>query len=185
MKPLADHVLLMARSTDAGKENLVETLLQKVAGAYVTGHTRGFCVEHGAITGETGENEQAGVSFAHRSLPDFEITFDTHTVREPSRMHPLSEIDDFKAQFEPEGVRLKVLKDESRIVAGLNGRESIVSLAEPGTSPLMRFSWHFPGAPLRSDQPEILIKANARQVDQTELRAVWGKFLESLRQVPI
>ncbi|OGS17048.1 MAG: hypothetical protein A2219_02685 [Elusimicrobia bacterium RIFOXYA2_FULL_50_26] len=185
MKPEVDHVLLMARATDAGKEYLVETLLKNVVNAYETGHARGFCVEHGSIAGEPGENEQARASFDHPSLPSFEITFYTHTVREPSRMNPLSEIDDLQAQSAREGVQLKVLKDEPRSAAGLSGRENITSLAEPGAAPFVRFTWHFPGVPLRSDQPEILLEASARLVDQAELRAVWEALLGSLRQVPM
>jgi hypothetical protein len=185
MKPETGYVLLLAYRTDAGKEALVENLMKIVVNAYRPALTQGFCVEYGSITSVPGENEQSRAAFAHRTLPDFELSFDTHTVREPARLHPLSEVPDLAREFAGEGIQLQVLKDEARIVVGLHGREGRVMLRDPSRGSFLHYTWHFPGAPGHSDQPEITLKATARQQHQDELQIVWESWLQSLQPVPM
>lgn len=184
MKAAPGHALVLGVDAQAGKEPFAEQLVTNVMNAYVPGAEQGFCIGSGSITSEPGVNERALASFVHRDLPDFRVSFDTHTVREPATQHPLSDIAADKRQFEAAGGSLTVLRDTERTVADLRGREGRVSVVSPGEKPFVRFTWHFQGAAQRSDLPEILIDGFAPTEHQATLEVVWEVMLQSVRRVP-
>ena len=185
MKPYYDHVLLLRYLTDEGKEALVETFARKVVDAYVTDISRGFCIGHGSIISEPGFEEDAIASFQHTTLREFTLRFESHTIDEPASEHPMSSINEFAKEFAREGVKLEIVKNDYRIVAGLKGKEGIISFEEPSKSALLRYTWHYAGAPGRADQPEITLLATGKQSDKAELEDIWNRFLQSIQQVPM
>lgn len=185
MKTVGDHALVVWFDAQAGKESLAETLVRNVINSYAPGGEHGFCIGHGSITSEPGMSEQALASFVHGELPEFRVSFDTHTVREPATTHPLSDIDEEKRQLEAAGGQLRVLRDTERTVSNLLGREGRISVVSPGEKPFVRFTWHFPGTGWRSDQPEIMIKGIALMEHQAMLEAVWEAMLQSVRTVTL
>ena len=186
MKAVRDHALVVRFDAASGKELLAETLVKNVINAYVPSTEQGFCIGQGSITSEPGVNEQALATFVHPELQEFRLSFDTHTVREPATTHPLSDVADEKRDVEAAGGRLRVLRDEGRVVSDLAGREGRISVISAGEKPFVRFTWHFPGAGQgRSDQPEIMIKGIALTEHQSKLERIWETMLQSLRRVPL
>jgi hypothetical protein len=184
-KFVGDQIVLARRGVEAGGETDIERLVRNVINAYVPGDEHGFCIGAGAITSEPGINEQALARFVHRKLPEFEMSFDTHTVREPATQHPLSDIAADQRAFEAAGGSLTILRDTERTVAEIPGREGRISVVSPGENPFVRFTWHFAGVAQRSDLPEILIDGFAPTEHEATFEAVWEAMLQSVRRVPL
>lgn len=186
MKTETDHVLLLGSVTDRGREEQLEALMKIVVKNYVPNVDRGFCVGHGSITSVPGEIEESRASFLHAVLPEFDLRFETGTVRESSTEHPLSEIEAVQKEVSRNGGQLKVLKRNARIVADLEGEEGLISLMEATNAvPTLFYSWHFPGVATRSDRPQITIKASAKAIHDSELGVVWERLLASVKAVPM
>ena len=183
IKPSGGHVVVASRGGMAGDEDGVETLVKNVLDAYVPGAARGFCVGEGAVTSELGVNEQVRVALVHRTADEFAITFDTRTVNEPDT-YPFSTLDEEQLAVAAHGGTLKVLRDGPRVAASLEGKETWVSVAAPGTPPFVRFTWHFPGVGGDSTRPAVTIVGNALEENRAELEEVWELLLGSLRAFP-
>ncbi len=158
-------------------------LVQIVLSAYVSATERGFCIGDGAIvTPKPAVNEDALLSLAHRGSPNVKIRFETRTVAEPDT-RSYSNLDE-ERQVSGPGTRITVLRDQDRVVAGLTGKEIRAAVAPDKQPPFVRFTWHFPGVPGRSDQPLINVVGTALQREQTILEGAWEALLSSLRPIP-
>jgi Tle cognate immunity protein 4 C-terminal domain len=182
IKPEANHAVLVLFEGIAGKEDVVEGLLKNVLDAYVPQARQGFCVGYGAITSEPGINEHARISFDHQRLSDLEITVETQTVKEPDN-RTFSNLDEEKQVVRALGGEVITLRDQTRSVAGLQGKEIWASVVTPHEPSFVRFTWHFAGAPRDSARPMINIKGIAATDQQTELQTIWEIILNSLRSV--
>jgi hypothetical protein len=183
VKPEADHAVLVLFEGIAGKEDVVETLLKNVLGAYVPKVRQGFCVGHGSITSEPSINEYARIAFAHRRLPSFETTVETQTVKEPDN-RTYSSLDEEQQVVRAHGGELITLRNQTRLVASLEGKEIWVSVVTPREPSFVRFTWHFAGVSGDSSRPMINIKGIAPTNQQAELETIWETVLKSFRSVP-
>jgi type VI secretion system (T6SS) Tli4-like immunity protein len=183
IKPVANHAVIAARSGETGKEQNVETLVRNVLDAYQPVTTQGFCVGFGSINSEPGVNEQTLISFDHKKIHDFDIRFETRTVSKPDTQ-TYSDVDEEKELTASAGGKLNVLRDHSRSVAGLEGKEIAISASAPGEPASLRFTWHFPGVPQSSSKPMINIVGSAPVSQQPELEKIWDALLKSIQTVP-
>jgi type VI secretion system (T6SS) Tli4-like immunity protein len=183
IKPVANHAVIAARSGETGRESDIEMLVKGVLDAYQPVTTQGFCVGFGSINSEPGLNEQTLISFDHKKMRDFDIRFETRTVSKPDTQ-TYSDVDEEKQLMASAGGKLNVLRDHSRSVAGLEGKEIAISSSAPGEPPSLRFTWHFPGVPQSSSKPMINIVASAPVSQQADLEKIWDAMLKSIQTVP-
>jgi hypothetical protein len=183
LKPQSGYAVLASRRGAASKEAIVETLVKNVLDAYVPGTERGFCVGAGAITSEPGLNEYAGIALEHPTVPNFEVSIDTRTVKEPDT-RAYSNLDEERQVTAGLGGTVEELRDQTRVVAGLEGKEIWASVDLPRETPFVRFTWHFPGVAEDSSRPMINIMGTAPTSRRAELEAVWEAVLRSFRPIP-
>lgn len=183
MRPVDTHAVLAVRSGEAGKEGNVETLVRNVLNAYLPVVTQGFCVGSGSITSEPGLNEQTLISLQHKALQRFKIRFETRTVVTPDTQ-TYSDTEEEKELASDAGGKMSVLRDHSRAVATLEGKEIWISVYPPGENPFLRFTWHFPGVPENSSKPMINIVGTAPVNNQIDLEKIWESLLVSVQAVP-
>jgi hypothetical protein len=184
LKTYSDHVLVVSRGVEAGGEQEIEKLLKIIIDSYVPGAEKGFCVGYGMVTSVPGQNEQAGMSLTDKSLLGFDITFDTHTVREPERTDPLEDIEHDKKAFAAAGHAITVLHNKQRLAADLTGMEGWLSVRTSDNKAILRFSWSYAGTPGSAGAPAIMIVGTASTKDHVELEAAWDELLKSLRTIP-
>ncbi len=187
MKAFDDHLLFVARQTEAGGVPQIEKLVRGVVDAYVPGGREGFDVGRGCITSVPGVNEESRVALRHAALPDVELDFETHTVREPEKTDPLADIEHDRQRLSAGGGSLTVLRNQPRRAAGLDGMEGrllVRQKAAAGAAGLLRFSWSHPGLAGQALAPAIMIVATARPQDQAALEAAWDLMLGSLQPLP-
>jgi hypothetical protein len=183
IKPVANHAVIAARSGETGRESDIEMLVKGVLDAYQPVTTQGFCVGFGSINSDPGVNEQTLISFDRKKIKDFEIRFETRTVSKPDTQ-TYSDVDEEKELMASAGGKLHVLRDHSRPVAGLEGKEIAISASAPGEPASLRFTWHFAGVPQNSSKPMINIVASAPVSQQAELEKIWDTLLNSIQTVP-
>lgn len=183
VKAISDYVVSASRSGEAGKESNVEFLVHTVLDSFVPANDLGFCIGPGAITSEPGSNESVLVSFENRKIQGFKMRFETRTVAEPDT-NTYSDVQEDKDFAKSSGAQLSILRDGSRTVGGLDGKEISTSLSPPGDTPLIRSTWHFPGIPHNSFKPTINIVATAPAGQRAELERIWDVLLNSVQPVP-
>jgi hypothetical protein len=183
IKPEGDHAVVASRSSLAGKEASVETLITNILAAYLPVTTHGFCVGDGTVASEPGRGEETLIAFEHKKSPNFELRFETTTVSEPDT-RTYSGIEEEQGLAADRGGKLIVLRNHNVLVAGLEGKEIRISVAAPHDAPVVRFTWHFPGVAEDSLRPMVNIVAIAPASEQAQLEAIWGGLLKSLRRVP-
>jgi Tle cognate immunity protein 4 C-terminal domain len=183
MKVSGNHVLLASRSLDVGEETKMETLVKIVVDAYLPNVNSGFCVGFGSITSEPGLNEQTRIALAHKQLSDLEITLQTQTVARPD-LRTYSDVNEEKDFMAAKGGKLSVLRNHSRSVAALEGKEIWIVAEGPGEPPLVRFTWHFAGVPQNSSKPMINVVGTAPVKNQLDLEKIWDDLLNSIQTVP-
>jgi hypothetical protein len=184
IQPVGKHAVLATTDVQGGKEDIVETLVKLVLNAYVPETTNGFCVGDGAVTSKPSRSEHTRIAFEHRTMDDIKITFETQTVREPDTQS-YSNLDEEKQAVSGSGGKISVLRDQTRSVNALEGKEIWISVTVPRENPFVRFTWHFAGASLNSSQPAINIVATTRAEHQKELESIWESLLQSLMTVPV
>jgi hypothetical protein len=195
MRSVGDHVVIASRGADLnsdqrqallkpGANEGVARLVELVLSTYSPSTARGFCVGHGAVvTPKPAVNEDATLTLAHGRSSNLNIRFETRTVSEPDT-RTYSNLDEERQASAAQGLRITVLREQDRSVAGLAGREIRVAVAPAKDLPFVRFTWHFPGVPGRSDQPSINVVGMALQTEQAVLEGSWETILTSLRPVP-
>ncbi|MCC6532352.1 MAG: hypothetical protein IT531_07380 [Burkholderiales bacterium] len=179
-----DHVLVLARGGEVGKEPIVETLVRNVALGYVPGATSGFCVGAGSLPSLASRDEDTRATFVHSRTKAIEIRLSTATIGDTKSPSPMADIDQEARALAQAGAKLVVLKNAIRSAAGLDGEEGIVSLDSPGEGRSMRMTWFFPGVSGRSDQPEIRLRAVGPLDQRLVLDDAWNTLLASLRSTP-
>ena len=184
LKPVGNHFVQADALADAGQETLAEGLVRGILNAYHPGTSQGFCIGYGSITLEPAQIEKTSLELTHRKLADLKLRFDTQTVKEPDTK-TLSTVEEEDLVIGAKDGRMSVLRNQPRIAAGLSGTEIRISVLVPGEPPFVRFSWHFPGAPINGVKPQIDIVGSAPTEQQSELETVWEAILQSLRPVPL
>lgn len=182
-KPFGDHLLLVARSADVAAAANLEKLVRGVVLGYRPAGQQGFDVGFGTLTSEPGVNEEARLTLTHAALPEFDIRFDSHNVREPERADPLQDFEQDRQRLAG-GVALSLLRNQPRRAAGLEGREGWVQFAYKTGENSLRLSWSYPGVAGQATTPAIMIVATARQQDRPALAAAWDMMLGSMRPIP-
>jgi hypothetical protein len=194
MRSLSDHAVLASRGAElnaeqkqalmkAGANQGIARLVELVLSTYAPSVDRGFCVGHGAVvTPKPAVNEDARLTLAHRRSGSVNVRVETHTVAKPDE-RTYSDLDE-ERQVSGPGTQITVLREQPRQVAGLEGREIRVAVAPPKEPAFLRFTWHFPGLPGKSDRPSISVVGMAPQTEQALLEGVWDPLLASLRPVP-
>jgi hypothetical protein len=194
-KPFRDHVLQLSRGADLrGMTNrpteqrdaqaTVERLVGNVIGAYVPQTNRGFCIGFGAITSKPSRSEQSLISFAHRSLPDIGIRFQTRTVATPDAT-TYSDLHEEARFAGVTGSQLTVLSEGNRLVAGFSGKEIRILVTPRGGPAFVRFTWHFGGGPFKGDAPAIDILGSSPAQHRALLESAWDTLLQSMRGIPL
>ena len=182
LQGFSDHVLLLVRGCETGKEKPAEKLVSGVATAYAPGAMRGFCLGRGCITSEPGNNEDARVTFRSETTQELELSFETHTVGNQVNV-PISQvINEFKAQAGAGG-NVQVIRQSSRKSAGLTGEEVLLSVSD-GKKTFAAYRWQFPGVAGNSFAPEIGIVGTAPLGGLDTLTQVADEILNSLQPVP-
>ena len=184
MKPVGNHVVRADALADAGKETLAEGLVRDILNAYHPETSHGFCIGDGSITLEPAQIEKTSLELTHRKLADLKLRLDTETVKEPDSK-TLSNVEEEELAIAARGGHMSILRNQPRIAAGLSGKEIRISVVVPGAHPFVRFSWHFPGAPINGVKPQIDIVGSAPTEQQAELVITWEAVLQSLRPIPL
>jgi Tle cognate immunity protein 4 C-terminal domain len=185
MRQTDNWAVIASRFGAQGQDRDMETLVLHVLDGYSPIGKEGFCVEHGVITSEPGNNEAAGARLDNPLLQDFEVVFRTQTVRDPKPIEELSDVDEFRRAFGGISASTQVLTSTTRNAAGLAGLEERIAVLPNGDPPFIRFSWKYSGEPLRSDHPQISIRAVCHSIHQAQMVEAWEAILGSLRQVPM
>lgn len=184
-KAFNDHLLLASRDGEVASAANLEKLVRIVMRGYVPAGRQGFDIGHGTLGSEPGVNEEARLTLVHGSLPEFDIRFDSRTVREPERADPLQDFEQDRQRLAG-GVTLSLLRNQPRTAAGLPGREGWVqSVGKASGEVSLRFSWAHPGLPGQATAPAIMIVATARGSDRAALEAAWEMLLGSLQAIPV
>jgi hypothetical protein len=182
LKAFPDHVLLLVRGCETGKEEPVEKLVGNVATAYAPGAMRGFCLGRGCITSEPGNNEDTTATFRSRTTPELELSFETHTVGNQVDVPMSQMIDELKAQAGASG-SVQALRQSPRKSAGLTGEEALLSVSD-GKKPFATYRWHFPGVTGNSFAPEIGLVGTVPIGGLDALTKVVDEILNSFQPVP-
>lgn len=169
MKPAAEHALFFEADATAGREANGEKVVSRLAAAFVPASPHGFCVEHGAFVIAASKNERARASFSGGGV---ELSVQTETVGAPD--------DGQSTAGGAPGIR--TLAKDRRMVAGLNGIEEKVEIADPAKGPRLAYTWIYPGEAGSGLRPRVLLKAGARQDQRAALDAAWAALTGSLQQ---
>ncbi|HTX38151.1 MAG TPA: T6SS immunity protein Tli4 family protein [Bryobacteraceae bacterium] len=183
-KPVEGAVLVAEREADAGKESIAETLVKVILRSYVPASGFGFCVGSGALTVDPSINETARLTLGGRDLPEMELQMETHTVGEPD-LTTGSNVEEERAFVGGAGGTLRVLRDQTRAAAGLEGKEIWISAEFPGEKPGLRFSWHYPGVAASGVLPSIHVVASAPLERRSRLELLWESVMVSLQRIPL
>ena len=184
-RPVSDHIFVASTSGDDERQSVIETLVQNVVNAYAPEAREGFCVEHGTVTSEPGHNESTASTFKHTTLPNFEMNFITQTVKDPAPSDELSDRRELDTVLGARGAQITSISSASRVAARLDGFEERFSVVPKTEPPFVRFSWKYPGQPLRGDTPQITVIAVAPKEQQVHLTLAWEQLLGSLKPVPM
>ncbi len=174
--------VLMSRSGEAGKESIVEDLLRLLLTDYVASTSHGFCVGQGALHSPPSADEESLISLTNKKSQDFQIKFSTRVVSRPDTT-TYSDVEEEKEVAEAGGGSIAVIREQSRLVSGMEGKEIGISVRVPSDPPFVRFTWHFAGVPQNSFKPMINIVGTAPLPQQAELQKVWDSFLQSVEMV--
>jgi len=183
MKLAGNYVVSASRFGAQGQEADMETLVKHVLDAFAPELKEGFCVEHGSITSEAGNNEATQARFTHPALPDFEINFGTQTVRDPASLDELSDAEELRLGLAGESTSVETVASKRRVAAGLEGLEERFAITAAGEPPFLRYSWKYPGESMRGDRPSIMLRAVAHREHEPKMTEAWETILASLRQV--
>jgi type VI secretion system (T6SS) Tli4-like immunity protein len=178
-----NFAVLASRSGESGKESIVEDLVRLLLNDYAPSTAHGFCVGQGALTSPPSSDEESLISLSHKKSQDFQIKFSTRVVSRADKT-TYSDVEEEREVAESGGGSISVIRDQSRSVAGLEGKEIEISVKVPGDPPFVRFTWHFAGAPQNSFKPMINIVGTAPLPQQAELQRFWDLFLQSMEPVP-
>lgn len=179
MRQLTDHVLLLKREADAGKEEVAQNLLREILGGYAPGSERGFCIGRGSITLQPSQNEESRLILSSTTVKDLELKIETRTAGAPDTT-TFADVDEETQVAKAGGGQLTVLRNDARKAAGLAGKELWIQVVVPRESSLARFTWHFAGQPGTSEHPVIDIIGTARVEDRAALEHAWESVLGSL-----
>ncbi len=179
-RPFDDHVLTLKYEGLKEKEADIKRLIEIAAEGYQPGIASGFCVGVGSITSKPSRNEHAMARFAHVD-GKIELAMATQTPGVYLTPHPLDNVEDDIKYLATEGIRLDVLKNEERVVAGLDGFEGRVLMNSPNEEPTLRFTWFYAGVTADSFNPEILIEIKGPDANRGAMEAYWEDLLTSFR----
>lgn len=180
-----DHLLYASRDGELASAANLEKLVRIVMRAYVPAGRQGFDIGHGTLGSEPGVNEEARLTLAHASWPEFDFRFNSRTVRELERADPLQDFEQDRQRLAA-GATLTLLRNQPRTAAGLPGREGWVqSVGKASGEVSLRLSWAFPGRPGQATAPAIMIVATARGSERAALEAAWEMLLGSLQPIPV
>jgi hypothetical protein len=179
-KTLKDHILILKYQGKKNMETDMMRLISIIAGGYQQGITKGFNIGAGSITSKPSVNEHAFIKFKHQALQT-EVSINTQTAGRVLNVHPLDDVSNEIKGLALEGIKLKVLIDEKKTVAGLPGFEGHVILDSPEEEPIFRNTWFFQGEQKNSFKPEILIKMTGPEKHIEAVNEIWIKLLKSIR----
>jgi len=179
-KTVGDNLLEMSFEGQAGKESDMLRGLSIIANAYHEGVSYGFNVGTGSITSTPGLNEYARAGFKDQEYGT-KINVSTRVATKNLNDHPLDDVKYEIKGLAQDGIKLKVLKNVERVVAGFKGYEGHISLESQNEEPEFRFTWFTPGVTADSFKPEILIKVHGPLKDIEAFKVIWEELLKSLK----
>jgi hypothetical protein len=175
MKPLpaSGSALFLQVEGSAGREAVAERVSGKVAATWTAGSPQGFCTGPGAFVVAPSINERALASFEGAGI---ELSIQTETVSEP-------ENDRDGTDLSAPGVH--VLSNRRRSVAGFDGVEDRLQLADEHGGQQRIYAWVFAGRAADGAAPRIRLTASADIGRTPALDAAWETLLGTLRPRPV
>jgi hypothetical protein len=177
-KTIENHLLLFKYDGKKGMEKEILRLISIIADEYQYGIPYGFNVGLGSVTSIPGINEQAFAKFVTENLKT-EVSIYTQTVGNILNDKPLDDISNEIKHHKLEGIDLKVLKDNERIVSEFSGFEGLILLDFPNEEPIFRYTWFFQGEKTNSFKPEILIECTGPASLLDSWHGIWENLLKS------
>ena len=176
-----NHLLWITGDGDAGKEEAIAGIARSILAAFAPGDADGFSLGFGAITTAPSANESTRLSVEG---PDgTTLTFATQTVQQPDHL-TYTDVDEEQQVVAAHGGSLQILREDTRVVATMQGVEIRISASPRNEPPFLRFTWHFQGEPGNSARPKIDIMGSAPVARRAALETTWDAVLGSLRPIP-
>jgi len=179
-----DHALCLLIEFPASSMQEVRDDLRTIAGDYVRGSARGFCLEHGSIASLERTDEQASVSLVSSEEGGSEIDVSTVAVGYSSKVDELEATESRCQMLRDRGATVSIIENRRFVAAGVEGSESQFAAALADGSELVRYDWSFPGIEGDPRNPRIDISGFAPLAERETLHLAWNCLLGTLRLDP-
>lgn len=155
-------------------------MISLTAEDYRPDSAHGFNVGVGSLVSPPSINEHASATF-ETCEDHVQLTVYTHTVGSTPSKSPLDNIDDEIKGLGAEGIKLKVVRHETRQVAGFSGEQALVELKDPAQNLSgFRYTWFYPGETANGVKPLIRIQLNGSKEFEKQATMVWNRLMDSM-----
>lgn len=164
-----------------GKEDNIKHLFTIISNDYRSEIPNGFNLGAGSIIGEASVNEGSTVSLKNVET-QCHLTIYTQTAGSNLNTGPTDNIEEEIEGLSEEGIKLEMLQQQEKAVAGLGGEEAIISIEDPDSNTTMlRYTWFYAGETTNAFKPEILVKMSCPRSEQKQAEEIWSELIDSLK----